>query len=152
MASVESYEAGHEEFTITSDPSRIDAEAAHAFLSRSYWAEAIPLEVVRRAIAGSLAFAVLRGDEQVGFARVITDRATFAYLADVYILEPWRGRGLAHRLLEAIQAHPELQGLRRWMLATRDAHGLYAAHGFTPVREPGRWMEIARAGMYKGEL
>ena len=140
-----------ETFTISSDPARIDVAAVHAFLTRSYWAAGIPLETVRRSIEGSMPFGVHRGDQQVGFARVITDRATFAYLADVYILEEWRGRGLAHRLMDAIQAHPELQGLRRWMLATRDAHGLYAAHGFTPVKEAGRWMEIARPGIYAGE-
>ena len=129
------------DYTITSDPRRMDIVAIHAFLSRSYWSPGVSIQVVERAIANSLAFGILRGDEQVGFGRVITDKATFAYLADVYVLEAHRGKGLAKRLLEAIQAHDDLQGLRRFLLATRDAHGLYAQFGFRELAHPTRMME-----------
>ena len=110
---------------------------------------AAPRATVERAIANSLAFGVFDGPEQIGFARVVTDRATFAYLADVYILEPHRGRGLGKRLVETILAHEDLQGLRRFMLATRDAHGLYAAFGFHPLSKPERLMEIHRPDAYQ---
>lgn len=126
---------------ITLDPARIDVEAAHAFLSASYWAQDIPLDVLRRAIAHSLCVAALEGGRQVGFARLVTDRATFAYLADVYVLPEARGRGLSKQMLTALFGHPEVQGLRRMLLATRDAHGLYAAFGFTPLAAPARFME-----------
>ena len=129
------------DYTITTDPHRLDIAAIHAFLSRSYWSPGVSMQVVERAIANSLAFGILRGDEQVGFGRVVTDKATFAYLADVYVLEAHRGKGLAKRLLEAIQAHDELQGLRRFLLATRDAHGLYAQFGFRELAHPTRMME-----------
>lgn len=137
------------DFHITTDPAAVDLDAVHAYLSRSYWSEGIPRELVARAIAGSIPFSVFEGDRQVGFARVITDRATFAYLADVYILEPYQGRGLGTWLVETIMAHPELQGLRRWSLVTRDAHALYAPVGFTPLAAPERYMEIARPGLYR---
>ncbi|HEU4995361.1 MAG TPA: GNAT family N-acetyltransferase [Gemmatimonadaceae bacterium] len=137
------------EYRISTDPARVDVAAVHAFLSTSYWAEGIPREVVARAIAGSLPFSLFHGKTQVGFARVVTDRATFAYLADVYVLEAHRGRGLAVWLIETVMAHPDLQGLRRFSLATRDAHGLYARFGFKPVAAPERLMEIARPGVYR---
>ena len=138
-------ERAHEEwrrgpFTISTDPARLDLDVVHGFLTTSYWAGGIPREVVRRSIEGAIAFGIFEGGAQVGFARVITDRATFAYLADVFVLEGWRGRGLSRWLMECIVAHPDLQGLRRWMLATRDAHGLYAKFGFTPLASPERWM------------
>jgi GNAT superfamily N-acetyltransferase len=129
-------------YTISTDRTRFDIAAIHAFLSRSYWSPGIPLATVERAIAHSLAFGVFDGVEQVGFARVVTDRATFAYLADVYILEGHRGQGLARKLVETILAHEDLQGLRRFLLATRDAHPLYAAFGFKPLAAPDRMMEI----------
>ena len=129
------------DYTITTDPHRLDIAAIHAFLSRSYWSPGVSMQVVERAIANSLAFGILRGDEQVGFGRVVTDKATFAYLADVYVLEAHRGKGLAKRLLESIQAHDDLQGLRRFLLATRDAHGLYAQFGFRELAHPSRMME-----------
>ena len=129
------------DYTITTDPSRLDIAAIHAFLSRSYWSPGVSIQVVERAIANSLAFGILRGDEQVGFGRVITDKATFAYLADVYVLGAHRGKGLAKRLLESIQAHDDLQGLRRFLLATRDAHSLYAQFGFRELEHPSRMME-----------
>lgn len=129
------------EFVISTERSRLDVKAVHRFLSRSYWSPDIPLEVVRRSIEHSMPFGMYRGPEQVGFARVTTDFATFGYLADVVIAEPVRGRGLGTWLMETIFAHPELQGFRRWMLATRDAHGLYAKFGFKPLSSPERFME-----------
>ncbi len=137
------------EFSISTDPRRIDLAAAHDFLAGSYWASAVPREVVARSIEGSIAFGVFHAGRQIGFARVITDRATYAYLADVYILEEWRGRGLALWLVQTIRAHPELQNLRRWMLATRDAHALYARAGFQMLAQPGRFMEIADPEVYR---
>ncbi len=128
-------------YEITSDKSRMSVEAAHAFLSRAYWSPGVPFEIVQRAFDNSLCFAALANGEQVGFARVVTDKATFAYLADVYVLEAHRGKGLAKRMVEAIQVHPELQGLRRFMLATRDAHELYSRYGFKPLLAPARFME-----------
>jgi GNAT superfamily N-acetyltransferase len=136
-------------FTITTDPARIDRAAAHAFLTESYWAEDIPREVVDRSIEGSLCFALLDGPRQIGFARAISDRATFAYLADVYVLDEYRGRGLGKWLVETVLAHPDLQGLRRWMLVTRDAHGLYERVGFTALGKPERVMEIVKPDIYK---
>jgi len=135
---------------ITFDPARIDVEAAHAFLRTTYWAQDIPLDVVRRAIAGSLCVAALDAGRQVGFARLVTDRATFAYLADVYVLPTHRGHGISRQLLTALLGHPEVQGLRRLMLVTRDAHGLYATLGFTPLAAPDRFMEVHRPGVYAG--
>lgn len=129
------------EFTLSTDPGRIDLDVVHGFLTGSYWAEGIPPEVVRRSIEHALCFGLYHADRQVGFARVITDRATFAYLGDVFVLEPYRGRGLAAWLLEVIQAHPELQGLRRWVLLTRDGHALYRKAGWSELAAPDRYME-----------
>lgn len=129
--------------TISTDPQKMDVEAIYAYLSRSYWAEGRTKSTVEKSLKHSLNFAVFAPEgAQVGFARVITDYATFAYLADVYILEEHRGLGLSKRLMETIMAHSELQGLRRWSLATRDAHGLYAQFGFTPLPKPEIWMQI----------
>ncbi len=136
------------DYEITTDPTRFDIDAIHAFLSRSYWSPGVPKAIVERAIAHSLCFGVLHGKEQVGFARVITDRATFAYLADVYVLEAHRGKGLSRRLMEAVMHHPDLQGLRRMLLATRDAHGLYAGYGFKPLAAADRMMEVHRPDIY----
>jgi ribosomal protein S18 acetylase RimI-like enzyme len=133
---------------VTTDLARVDAAAAHAFLRGSYWSEGIPLQTVERAIAGSICAAALDGGRQVGLARAVTDRATFAYLCDVYVLESHRGRGLGRRLVEALLAHPELQGLRRWALITRDAHGLYEKVGFRRLASPRSWMEVARPGLH----
>ena len=138
------------EFLVTTDPARLDIEFIHSFLSNSYWAEGIPRETVERSIANSLCFGVYEGDKQVGFARVITDYATFAYLADVFIAESYRGRGLSKVLMECIVKHPELQGLRRWTLATRDAHELYAKFGFTHLAKPDRFMELHDPDVYRG--
>ena len=129
------------EYTITTDPARVDLAVVHGFLEISYWAKGIPLEVVRRSIEHSLNFSVLHGEEQVGYARVITDFATFAYLGDVFVLEAHRGRGLSKWLMELVVAHPDLQGFRRWVLLTRDAHGLYAQFGFHALAKPESYME-----------
>jgi GNAT superfamily N-acetyltransferase len=138
----------HPQYTITADVRRFDLVAIHAFLSQSYWSPGVPLSVVEKAIANSLAFGILLGDEQVGFARVVTDRATFGYLADVYVVDTHRGKGLSKRLLEVILAHHDLQGLRRFLLATRDAHSLYAQFGFTPLVNPPRLMEKWNPNVY----
>jgi N-acetylglutamate synthase-like GNAT family acetyltransferase len=136
-------------FLISTDRSKLDLDVIHGFLIRSYWAEGIPRETVMRAIENSLCFGVYNGAEQVGFARVISDFATYAYLADVFILEQYRERGLGKELIATVMAHPDLQGLRRWSLGTRDAHGLYAQFGFTRVDNPSRtMMEIADSEVY----
>jgi GNAT superfamily N-acetyltransferase len=129
------------EFTLTTDPARADVDAVHAFLLRSYWAEGIPREVVARSIAHSLCFTLLHGGRLIGFARVITDRATFAYLGDVFVLDAYRGRGLAAWMMDVVHAHPELQGFRRWVLLTRDAHALYRRVGYTALAAPERYLE-----------
>lgn len=136
------------DYEISSERERMDVEAIHAFLTRTYWARGIPRETVQRAIDHSLCFGVFQGPAQVGFARVVTDQATFAYLADVYLLDEHRGQGLARRLVQAVLAHPRLQGLRRWLLVTRDAHALYRPHGFQAVAHPDRIMEIHRPDAY----
>ena len=130
-------------YEISVDPARLDLAVIYRYLSEeAYWSPGIPREIVERAVANSLCFGVYTAaGAQVGFARLITDRATYAYLADVFVLSEYRGQGLSKRLMEAIIAHPELQGLRRWMLATRDAHSLYARYGFTPLAKPERVME-----------
>jgi GNAT superfamily N-acetyltransferase len=128
-------------YLISTDASMLDLEVVHAYLSRSYWAAGVPEDVVRRSIENSLCFGVYRGEEQAGFARVVTDRATFAYLADVFVLEEHRGRGIGKWLVEVILSYPDLQGLRRWMLATRDAHDLYRRYAFTELARPGIFME-----------
>src|SRR6478672_3709775 len=136
-------------YQISTDPVRLDLEVIHGYLTRSYWAAGIPRATVQRSLTHSLCFGVYAGAEQVGFARVISDYATFAYLADVFILETHQGRGLARWLMECIMAHPDLQGLRRWLLFTRDAHGLYRQYGFGPPAAPERIMEIRYPDVYK---
>lgn len=134
------------EYLLTTE--RVDVEAVHAYLVRSYWSTGIPREVVERAVAHSLCFSLFHGERQVGFARVVTDRATFAYLADVYVLEEHRGNGLSKWMMEGVHAHPDLQGLRRQMLFTRDAHGLYAQFGYQPLAHPEWGMEIVIPDLY----
>jgi GNAT superfamily N-acetyltransferase len=132
-------------YEITTDRRRIHVDAVHAELTRSYWSPGIPKEVVRRAIANSLCFALLApGGAQVGFARVVTDHATYGYLADVYVAEAHQGRGLGKWLVATVLEHRDLQGLRRFALATRDAHGLYARYGFAPTQWPEIHMFIDR--------
>jgi GNAT superfamily N-acetyltransferase len=135
-------EATTDGLTVTTDPSRLDREAIHAFLADSYWAAGIPRHVVERAIDNSLCFAAFDGDRQVGFARVVSDRATYAYVSDVFVIESHRGRGVGKRLMSEIMSHPDLQGLRRWTLYTRDAHELYRQYGFGGSRHPDRLMEL----------
>jgi GNAT superfamily N-acetyltransferase len=129
-------------YTVSDDRWRIDRDVVHGFLAESYWAAGITREVVERSVRHSLCFGIFHDGGQVGFARVVTDHATFAYLADVFVLPAHRGRGLAAWMMECILAHPDLQGLRRFLLATRDAHGLYSRFGFAPPRNAAVWMEI----------
>ena len=136
-------------FTISTEKEKLDIDVIHSFLNRTYWAEGISKEVIRRSIEGSLCFGVFENDKQVGFARMITDKATFAYLADVFIIEEFRGRGLSKWLMEIIMSHPDLQGLRRMILVTKDAHGLYKQFGFTPLINVDRWMNILDPDVYK---
>jgi GNAT superfamily N-acetyltransferase len=139
------------EYRLTEDQAEIDAVAAHAFLTGSYWAKGVPLETVAAAIAGSLCVAVLHGGRQVGMVRVITDFATTAYLTDVFVLDDHRGRGLASAMLAYLQAHPRLQGLRRWMLFTLDAQPLYAASGWNVYPHPERVMVRDDPSIYLGQ-
>ncbi len=136
-------------YEIDTDDARLDVDAIHAYLARSYWAAGIPRDVVARSLRGSLNFGIYRDGAQVGFARVVTDRATFAYLGDVYVLEEQRGRGLSKWLMEVVMGHPDLQGLRRFMLATRDAHGLYQKFGFRAPAAPERYMEKLDPDVYR---
>jgi len=136
-------------FEISTDKSRLDIEMIHRFLAEeSYWAKNRSLEQTKTAIENSICFGVYQGERQVGFARVISDQATFAYLGDVFILDEFRGQGLSKKLMEAVVSHPDLQGLRRWVLATRDAHGLYEKYGFMPLKFPERWMELPAPDAY----
>ena len=145
------YTATKDAFTISTEKSKIDIDYVHGFLTHSYWSPGIPLETVKRAMENSLCFGVYDNDKQVGYSRMITDQATFAYLADVFIDENSRGKGLGKWLVKTILAHPGLQGLRRMMLATRDAHSLYAQFGFTPFTNPERWMHIHNPDAYKNK-
>lgn len=130
------------DYTISDDKTRLDIPLIQQFLSQeSYWAQNVPLDVVERSITNSLCFGVYQGNNQVGFARVITDQATFAYLCDVFILPEHRGKGLSKQLIETISNWPSLQGLRRWVLATRDAHTLYEQFGFTALDKPEIFMQ-----------
>jgi len=139
-----------EGYRISSDQSELDIESIHEFLSTSYWAEGIPMETLNRAISNSLSFGVFSKEKrQAGFARVITDSATYAYLADVYILEDHRGKGLSKWLMHEIMSHPDLQGLRRMTLATADAHGLYEKYGFSELAKPEVFMENWNPEVYK---
>ena len=143
---------------ISSNPDRIDIDRVWRFLrDEAYWSLGIPRDVVQRAVANSLVWGAYASDlsatgpssrSQVGFLRVVSDRATFAYLCDVFVLPEWRGRGIAQRLLQAAREHPELRGLRRWLLFTRDAHELYARAGFTPLTDPRRGMEYLDSNVY----
>jgi GNAT superfamily N-acetyltransferase len=135
------YEVHRENLTISTDPARLDLEAAADLLSRSYWAAGRSREAIARSFQHSLVFGIYDGARQIGLARIVSDYTTFAWLCDVFIHEDYRGQGLGKWLMETILAHPELQGLRRFLLATRDAHGLYAQYGFTPLARPESWME-----------
>jgi GNAT superfamily N-acetyltransferase len=133
-------------YTISDDPDRVDVDVVHRYLSEeSYWAPGVPRDVVERSIRGSLPFGLYAPDGSLaGFARAVTDRAVFAYVADVFVLHAHRGRGLGVWLMEVFMGHPELEGLRRWVLYTEDAHGLYERFGFGPAQTPQRYMELVR--------
>jgi GNAT superfamily N-acetyltransferase len=147
MMTAMSWERG--DYAVSTDPARLDFDAIHAYLVQSYWSPGVPRVVVERAAANSLCFGLHHArDGQVGFARVVSDQATFAYLCDVYVLEAHRGQGLSKWLMQLVVEHPALQGLRRFMLGTRDAHGLYAQYGFQPLANPARVMEILRPDVY----
>ena len=134
---------------ITDDRSLLDLDVIHGFLKGSYWSEDIPRDLLQRAIDNSIPVGLYRSGKQVGFARVVTDRATFAYLADVFILESHRGRGLCKQLMRVVMSHPELRSVRRWHLVTRDAHGLYRQFGFSELKDASRHMEIYVSSTYK---
>ena len=136
------------QYDISTDPTRLNLSAMHAYLSSSYWSPGIPEATLAKAVAHSICVGAYSGAEQVGFARMVTDRATFAYLADVYVLEPHRGKGLAQRLIRALLAEPDMQGLRRLMLVTRDGHGLYQKFGFRALAAPERFMELHNPRIY----
>lgn len=145
---------GHEwqrkEAVVSTDPARLDLALVTDFLGRSYWAAGMPADRLLRSIEHALVFGLYVRERQAGFARVVTDRARFAYLSDVFVLEPYRGRGLGVFLMEAILQHPDLQGLKRWMLHTDDAHGLYARFGFTPAGDDPKLMQRLAAPAVDG--
>ena len=134
----------HGDFQVDTDNRRLNTETIWSYLTRSYWAEGVTRSIVEASLDGSVNFGLYHGDEQVGFARVVTDRATFAWLCDVFVLDAHQGSGLGKFLVRSVMAHPDLQDLRRWMLATRDAHGLYSRAGFLEIPQPGRFMKIRR--------
>jgi GNAT superfamily N-acetyltransferase len=137
------------DFLISTDARLLDLSVIHDFLAnRSYWSPGVPIDTVRRAVEGSLSFGLYEHSRQIGFARVVTDRATFAWLCDVFVLEEYRGRGLSKWLIGCVTSHPSLQGLRRFMLGTRDAHTLYSRFGFKPLADPARILEVHRPGIY----
>ncbi|MDQ2693749.1 MAG: GNAT family N-acetyltransferase [Chloroflexota bacterium] len=135
------FEAQRDTFTISTDPGRLDVDAIVDMLSRAYWAIGRPRDRTERAIQNSLVFGVYNGDKQVGVARVVTDYSVFAYLCDVFILEDYRTHGLGKWLLETILEHPELREMRRWLLVTNDAHGLYRQYGYAEIEDPEHWMQ-----------
>ena len=141
-----SYQKG--DFAVYTDPAKLDVVAIHGYLSRAYWSEGIPRDIVEKAIANSLCFGLFHGENQIGLARVVTDRATYAYLCDVYVLEEFRGKGFGVWLMECVMSHPDLQGLRRFSLATRDAHSLYEKFGFAELKKPESQMETVHHGIY----
>ena len=134
-----------DEYEIDDDPGRVDLDVVQGFLSGSYWAEGIPRDVVERSVANSLNLGLYHSGSQVGLTRAVTDRATFVWVADVFVLPEHRGRRLGHWMIETLLAHPDLAGIRRFMLATSDAHQVYADCGFTPLAAPDRFMEIQRS-------
>jgi GNAT superfamily N-acetyltransferase len=135
------FETHRDNFTISTDPARLDIDAICDFLTRSYWANGRPRERTERALKNSLVFGVYEGQKQIGVARVVSDYSIFAYLCDVFIHEDYRTHGLGKWLMQTIHSHPDLQGLRRWALVTRDAHGLYRQFGWASLNDPNSWME-----------
>jgi GNAT superfamily N-acetyltransferase len=139
----------HDGFSVSDEAARLDRDRVYGWISGAYWAAGIPRAVFERSVDGAMCFGIYAPDgAQVGFARVMTDRATFGYLGDVFVVPELRRRGLSKFLLDTIFAHPELQGFRRWSLATLDAHALYARYGFTPLADPARYMERADPNVY----
>ncbi|WP_133469966.1 GNAT family N-acetyltransferase [Paraglaciecola marina] len=139
-----------QEITVSSNHKDLDIELIHSFLAKSYWAKNIPFHTLQKSIENSLVFGAYdQSKNQVGFARAITDKATFAYLGDVFVIEKYRGKGISKLLMEAVSCHPDLQDLRRFMLATSDAHGLYSKFGFVPVENPEKLMQILKPGIYE---
>jgi len=145
------YEVIDGEFSINTDKSKLDVGIIYHYLSKeSYWAKNIPLDIVQKSIKGSVCFGLYHKSSLIGFARVVTDGATFGYLADVFVLENFRGRGLSKWMMKIILSHPDLQGFRRWMLATKDAHGLYEQFGFKALDKPERFMRFSLFDEYPG--
>lgn len=140
------------EFTITDRREELDVETIHNFLCETYWAKGIPRSIVEKAINHSLCFGLYHNAKQVGFARAVSDQATFAYLTDVFVVPAYKERGLGKWLVSCVLAHPELQGLRRWLLATLDAHGLYEQNGFVALRKPEWFMEINDPNIYQSKV
>lgn len=139
-----------DEFLITTDKDKMDIKEIHRYLSKeSYWAKNIPFQRVEKSVENSFNFGVFKDDKQIGYAKIITDFSTIAYLGDVYILENYRGLGLSKWLMESIMSHPDLQGLRRWILLTADAHELYKKYNWTPISAPEKWMECVTKDVYK---
>jgi N-acetylglutamate synthase-like GNAT family acetyltransferase len=136
-------------FTVSTDRTRLDLDVIHRYLKDVYRSQGIPREVLARSIKNSLCFGLYTRGRQIGFARVVSDFATYAYLGDVFVLDSFRGQGLGKWLMECVMGDPRLQGLRRWSLVTRDAHGLYSQFGFTPLKSPERYMEIHNPNVYK---
>ena len=137
-------------YEVSTDKSRLDIDLIHNFLSKeSYWAANIPRDVLERSLENAICFGAYEGHKQVGFARVVTDRAVFAYVADVFVLPEHRGRGVSKLIMQAIREHPDLQRLRRWHLCTRDAHALYRQYGFRDLENPARHMEIVVKDVYE---
>lgn len=143
------YEFKQKDFLVSTDKRKLNIELIHDFLSHSYWSSGIPVKTVKNSIRNSLCFGVYLKNKQIGFARVITDFTSFGYLADVFVIEPFRGKGYSKLLMNAILKHPKLQGFRRWMLATRDAHGLYQKFGFVPLPNPEFFMQIHHPAVYQ---
>jgi N-acetylglutamate synthase-like GNAT family acetyltransferase len=147
VSQVQEFRAGG--FLISTDRARLDVGVIHKFLTECYWAKGIPKQTVKRSLRNSLCVGAYKAGKQIGFARVVSDFATYAYIGDVFVLEEYRGQGVSKFLMQCIMEHPRLQNLRRWSLVTRDAHSLYAKFGFRPLHSPGRHMEIHNRDVYK---
>lgn len=143
------FEQHRGEYTVSSDPARMDIDAIHGYLSRAYWCEGMPRATLERAMRYSLCFGLFEAERQIGFVRVVTDYTTFAYVCNVFVLESHQRKGLGAWLMQSVMQHPDLQGLRRWHLTTRDAHPLYRKVGFTLLSKPERHMEVFTADIHK---
>jgi len=144
------FDEKRDNFLISTDKAKLDINLIHDYLcNQSYWAAGILFDTVKKSIENSVCFGLYNSENQIGFARVITDKATIAYLGDVFVIEPYRGKGLSKWLMECVLKHPELQGFRRWFLLTKDAHGLYKQYGFAEIHDPQRFLEIWNPDVYK---